>query len=135
MEERKVTVETEGNTEERRDLNARLEWIWEEIKTIGRQVEQETRRGGRIARLRFEIRGLRRKIDEQHRRLGRLVHEAQRGSDKRPSLARLEGYDEIIARLAELEAQIAAKDQEIGALRQSGAGRAEEDTGAPEAQE
>ncbi len=109
----------EGTTqeEEKRDLSWHLDRIWDEIKQISRQVEQETRRGGRIARLRFDMRGLRREQAEQTSLLGQLIYDAQMASDKRPTLSRLQGYDELIGKIAGLASQIDAKESEIEELK------------------
>lgn len=131
VQEETVTIEDNPSTEEatpgageseepKRDLSWQLERIWDEIKQISRQVEQETRRGGRIARLRFDIRGLRREVNEQCARLGQLVYEAQKSSDRRPTLARVEGYDDLVANIASIEAQIDDKEAQISELRAQG---------------
>ncbi len=96
----------EGAGEERRDLSWHLDRIWREVKDITRQLESETRRGGLIAKLKLEILGLRRKASEHTSRLGQLVYEAQKTSDKRPTLARVEGYDGLVADIAAVEAEI-----------------------------
>lgn len=109
-----------GAADDRRDLSWHLDRIWREIKDLTRQVEQETRRGGRIARLRFEIRGLRQDLEGEAARLGRLVYEAQMAGGKRPALARVEGYDAAVERIADLEARIEAKEEHIVELRRQG---------------
>ncbi len=109
-----------GEQEPKRDLSWQLERLWEEIKQITRQVEQETRRGGRIARLRLDIRGLRREVNEHCARLGQLIYEAQKDSDKRPTLARVEGYDDLVANIATIEVQIAEREAQIAELRAQG---------------
>ncbi len=103
--------------EERRDVSWHLDRIWQEIKDITRQLESETRRGGQIAKLKLDILGLRRKANEHTSRLGVLVYEAQKTSDKRPTLARVEGYDGVVADIATVEAEIDAKQEEIAALK------------------
>lgn len=104
----------------KRDLSGHLDRIWREIKELARQVESETRRGGRIARLRFEIRGLRQDLQATAARLGRLVYEAHLAGGKRPALSRLPGYDEAIQRLADLQAQIDGREERIAELRRQG---------------
>ena len=108
---------TQAAGEEKRDLSWHLDRIWQEIKDITRQVESETRRGGQIAKLKLEIHGLRRKVAEHASRLGQLVYEAQKTSDKRPTLSRVEGYDELVAQIAAVEAEIEAKQEEIAELK------------------
>ncbi len=120
QEQEKISGEAPGNQaagEEKRDLSWHLDRIWQEIKDITRQLESETRRGGQIAKLKLEILGLRRKATEHTSRLGHLVYEAQKTSDKRPTLARVEGYDELVAQIAAVEAEIEAKQEEIAELK------------------
>jgi hypothetical protein len=103
---------------EKRDLYWYLDRIWTEIKEVSSQIESETRRGGRIAKLRFELRGLRREFDETAARIGHLVFEAQLASGKRPALARIEEYDELFGHMVHLQSQIDAKEELIAELRQ-----------------
>ncbi|HJO04047.1 MAG TPA: hypothetical protein QGG47_08735 [Acidobacteriota bacterium] len=103
--------------EETRDLSWHLDRIWKEIKDITRQLEGETRRGGQIAKLKLEILGLRRRAGEHTSKLGHLVYEAQKSSDKRPTLARVEGYDDLVAQIAGVESEIDAKQEEIAELK------------------
>ena len=119
------TENADAGTEDKRDLSWHLDRIWDEIKQISRQVEQETRRGGRIARLRLDIRSLRREVNEQCARLGQLVYEAQKSSDRRPTLARVAGYDDLVANIASIEAQIDDKEAQISELRAQGEEEAE----------
>lgn len=109
-----------AESEDKRDLSWHLDRIWDEIKQISRQVEQETRRGGRIARLRLDIRGLRRDCSEQAALLGQLIYDAQMAGAKRPTLSRVEGYDDLIAKIAGLHGQVDAKESEIAELKSQG---------------
>lgn len=109
--------ESREQQEERRDLNWHLERIWNELKELTRQVEDETRRGGKIAKLRFEIRGLRQELESEAARVGELVYEAQMAGGKRPALARVDGYDECVEKMAALRGRIEAKEEEIAVLR------------------
>ena len=111
---------TSSSGEAKSDAASQLDRIWHEIKDIARQLENETRRGGRIARLRFERRGLRRDFDAVAARVGSLVYEAQMQGGKRPTLSRVQGYDAAIEKMADLRAQIAAKEDEIAELQHQG---------------
>ena len=120
QEQEQTSGEALGNQdagEEKQDLSWHLDRIWQEIKDATRQLESETRRGGQIAKLKLEMLGLRRKATEHTARLGHLVYEAQKTSDKQPTLARVEGYDELVAEIAALEAEIEAKQEEIAKLK------------------
>lgn len=110
----------EAGQEDKRDLSWHLDRIWDEIKQITRQVEKETRRGGKIARLRFDIRGLRRERAEQTSILGRLIYDAQMAAGKRPTLSRVDGYDDVIAKIAEIDGGIEAKETLITELKAQG---------------
>ena len=107
----------EAAGEEKRDLSWHLDRVWGEIKDITGQLETETRRGGRIAKLKLEILGLRHRVKEHTARLGNLVYEAQKTSDKRPTLSRVDGYDGIVAEIATVEGEIEAKQGEIVELK------------------
>lgn len=102
---------------ERRDLSWHLERIWTELKDVTRQLESETRRGGRIAKLHFDMRGLKQEFETEAARLGRLVYEAQMEGGKRPTLSRVDGYDETVERIAALQGRIEALEEEIAELR------------------
>ena len=103
---------------EKKDLYWYLDKIWSEIKEVSSQIEHETRRGGKIAKLRFELRGLRREFDEIAARIGHAVFEAQMTGGKRPALSRVEGYDELFEQLVTLQAKIDTKEEIIAELRQ-----------------
>ena len=94
-----------------------LERIWSEIKEISHQVEQETRRSGRIARLRLDSRQLRRQLIEVQARLGKAVFEAHVSSDGDVRLQEIEGIGDQIAALGRLQEQVAAKESEIDDLK------------------
>ena len=94
-----------------------LERIWSEIKEISHQVEQETRRSGRIARLRLDSRQLRRQLIEVQARLGQAVFEAHVSKGGKVRLAEIEGIGDEIAALDRLQQQVAAKESEIDGLQ------------------
>ena len=93
-----------------------LERIWSEIKEISHQVEQETRRGGRIARLRLDSRQLRRQLIEVQARLGQAVYEAIASKGGQVRLEEIEGIGDEIATLDRLQLETAAKESEIDGL-------------------
>lgn len=102
---------------EKRDLYWYLDRIWTEIKEVSSQIESETRRGGKIAKLRFELRGLRREFDDLAARIGHLVFDAQMAGGKRPALARIEEYDGLFEQMVLLQSKIDAKEEQIAELR------------------
>jgi len=116
-QEKLEEIPAPASGEEKRDLPWHLDRIWQEVKEIGGQLESETRRGGRIAKLKLEILGLRHRANEHTSRLGKLVYEAQKSSDKRPTLSRVEGYDDIVAEIAAVESEMEAKREEIAELK------------------
>lgn len=117
-EEQKVEQEAQvgAEGEARKDVYFYLDRIWTEIKEISGQIEHETRRGGRIARLRFDLRGLRRDADDAAARLGHAVYDAHMAAGKEPALKKLDGYDAMIDRIAGIKAMIATKEEEIAEL-------------------
>lgn len=116
-QEKLEEIPAPASGEEKHDLPWHLDRVWQEIKDIGGQLESETRRGGRIAKLKLEILGLRHRTNEHTSRLGKLVYEAQKSSDKRPTLSRVEGYDDIVAEIAAVESEMEAKREEIAELK------------------
>ena len=101
-----------------------MERVWGEIKQISKQVERETRRSGRVARLHLDLRGLRRQQDEVQARLGKAVFEAQRAHGDSIEVNQVEGYAGGIAALETLDEQIVAKEAEIEVLRGDGTAEA-----------
>ncbi len=93
--------------------------VWSEIKQISRQVEQETRKSGRVARLRLEIRSLRREQVEVRARLGKAVYEARHEHGDSIALSEVEGFAGGVAALDALSEQITAKEADIEQLRQT----------------
>ena len=93
--------------------------VWSEIKQISRQVEQETRKSGRVARLRLEIRSLRREQVEVRARLGKAVYEAGQEHGDSIALSEVEGFAGGVAALDALGEQITAKEADIEQLRQT----------------
>ncbi len=95
--------------------------VWSEIKQISKQVEQETRKSGRVARLRLDIRGLRHEQAEVRARLGKAVYEARQEHGDSIALSEVEGFAGGVAALDALTEQITAKEADIEQLRQAGA--------------
>jgi len=93
--------------------------VWSEIKQISKQVEQETRRSGRVARLRLDIRSLRREQVEVHARLGKAVHAASQEHSDSIALSEVEGFAGGVAALDSVSEQITAKETDIEQLRQA----------------
>jgi len=100
----------------KRDIGEHLDRIWRELKEVTQQVERETRRGGQIAKLHYDTRGLRQEVASHTSRLGQLVYNAQCQSTRRPTLARIAGYDDLIAAIDALNAEIEANRQRIADL-------------------
>jgi transposase len=98
-----------------------LERVWSEIKEISRQVERETRRTGRAARLKLDLRKLMREQDEVRARLGKAVHEAYRQHGGDLPLHEVQGLAAGVAALDALAEQIHAKQAEADSLRDSDA--------------
>ncbi len=94
-----------------------LERIWQEIKEISHQVEQETRRSGRIARLRLDSRQLRRQLIEAQACLGKTVCEAHASKSGKVRLEEIEGIEEHLATLDRLQESVVAKESEIDSLQ------------------
>lgn len=94
-----------------------LDRVWEEIKQISRQVERETRRSGRVARLKLDIRKLRKEIFEVRARLGEAVHKAHRAGGGGQRLDEIEGYAARVAALDRLHADVEDLEAEIERLR------------------
>ena len=94
-----------------------LERIWQEIKEISHQVEEETRRSGRIARLRLDSRQLRRQLIEAQACLGKAVFEAYASEGGSVRLEEIEGIGDEIAALDGLREQLAVKESEIDDLQ------------------
>lgn len=111
-----MTEQASSTSGMKHDLGEHLDRIWRELKEVTQQVERETRRGGQIAKLHYHMRGLRQEVAAHTSRLGQLVYKAQCGSTRRPALARIEGYDELIASIDALSAEIETKRQRIAAL-------------------
>ncbi len=112
-----MTEQASGRSGTKRDLGEHLDRIWRELKDVTQQVERETRRGGQIAKLHYDMRGLRQEVEAHTSRLGQLIYKAQCQSTRRPALARIEGYDELIASIDSLTADIETRRQRITALR------------------
>ena len=81
------------------------------------QVEQETRRSGRIARVRLDSRQLRRQLIEVQARLGKTVFEAFASDGGDVRLEEIEGIGDELAALDRLQEQVAATESEIDDLQ------------------
>ena len=95
--------------------------VWSEIKQIAKQVERETRKSGRTARLKLDIRSLHREEDEVRARLGKAVYAARQEHDDSIALREVEGFAGGVAALDALGQKITAKEAEVEQLRQAGA--------------
>ena len=93
--------------------------VWSEIKQISKQVEQETRRSGRVARLRLDMRSLRREQVEVRARLGKAVYAASQEQGDSIALSEVEGFAGGVAALDTLSEQITVKEADIEQLRQT----------------
>ena len=117
-------VETETPTETQKQsgpISEGIGRVWSEIKQISKQVEHETRKSGRVARLRLDIRSLRREQAEVRARLGKAVYEAHQEHGDSIALSEVEGFAGGVAALDALTEQITAKEADIEQLRQAGA--------------
>lgn len=101
-------------------LAENLDRLWEEIKQISRQVERETRRSGRVARLKLDLRKLRKEMFEVRARLGKAVYEAHRAGGADQRLDEIEGYAARVAALDRLHSDAEALEAEIERLRGGG---------------
>ena len=90
--------------------------IWSEIKQISKQVERETRKSGRSARLKLDIRRLRREENEVRARLGKAVYAAREAQGDGISLHEVEGFAGGVAALDALREDIATKRAEADSL-------------------
>ena len=91
--------------------------VWSEIKHISKQLERETRKSGRSARLKLDVRGLRRQENEVRARLGKAVYEARGEHGDGISLHEVEGFAGGVAALDALSEEIATKQAETDDLR------------------
>ena len=107
-------------------LTDSIDRLWNEIKQISKQVEGETRRSGRMARLRLDIRKLEREVIEVRGRLGKAVYEARTAAGDDLTLHEVEGLAGGVAALDTLHAQIAEKEAEIAGLREGPAESAQD---------
>ncbi len=112
-------VETEAQRESGQ-FSESIGRVWSEIKQISKQVERETRKSGRVARLKLDIRSLRREEAEVRARLGKAVYAARREHDDSIALNEVEGFAGGVAALDALSEQITAKEAEVEQLRQAG---------------
>lgn len=111
-----MTTQQSDDGAGRNELGRHLDRIWRELKQLTRQVESETRRGGQVAKLRYELRGLRQDRAELLVGLGTVVYDAQRAGKRRPALRNVDGYDEFVGALTELDERIGAKQAALDTL-------------------
>ena len=113
-------VETE-TPQESGPISDGIARVWNEIKQISRQVERETRKSGRVARLKLDMRSLRREEVEVRARLGKAVYEARQENGDSIALSEVEGFAGGVAALDALSEQTTAKEAEIEQIRQANA--------------
>ncbi|HEX9701137.1 MAG TPA: hypothetical protein VGD06_16920 [Acidobacteriota bacterium] len=110
-----------GAQQEHGQFTQSLERVWGEIKQISKQVQQETRRSGRIARLRLDLRSLRREVFEVRARLGKAVYEARNAGGDDTRLSEVPGFAGGVSALDALHEKIRAAEQQV--LRLQGPGQ------------
>ena len=69
-----------------------------------------------MARLNYGMLGRGQEVTAHTSQLGQLIYRAQCQSKRRPALARIDGYDELLASIDALSAEIAAKQYRIADL-------------------
>jgi len=93
-----------------------FERVWSEIKQIGKQVEQETRKTGRAARLKLDVRRLKKEQEEVRARLGKAVYSARNEHGDGIALSEVEGFAGGVAALDALAEKVTTKEAEIAQL-------------------
>jgi hypothetical protein len=111
----KVKMETKR---EKGQVNESLGRVWSEIKQISKQVERETRKSGRVSRIRLNIHRLRREKLQVQAQLGKAVHAAFQEHGDSITLGEVEEFANGIAAIDTLSKQITVKEEEIAQLRQ-----------------
>lgn len=113
-----MSEQTQADTQERGgSVAAGFERLWGEIKQISKQVERETRRSGRVARLHVDTRKIRREMVAVQKRLGQAVYEARAAGGDDLRLSEVEGYAGGVAALDSLNEQLHAKEADIEQAR------------------
>ena len=112
----KVEMETKR---EKGQVSEQLGRVWSEIKQISMQVERETRKSGRVSRLRLEIHRLRREKKMAQSQLGQAVHAALQEHGDSIALSEVEELANSAATINILIEKIIAREAEVQQLRQA----------------
>ncbi|MEC7900889.1 MAG: hypothetical protein VX385_03575 [Acidobacteriota bacterium] len=112
----KVEMETKR---EKGQVSEQLGRVWSEIKQISKQVERETRKSGRVSRLRLEIHRLRREKKMAQSQLGQAVHAALQEHGDSIALSEVEELANSAATINILIEKIIAREAEVQQLRQA----------------
>ena len=112
-------VEMEAKRE-KGQVSKQLGRVWSEIKQISKQVERETRKSGRVSRLRLDIHRLRREKMAVQARLGQAVHAALKEHGGSIALSEVEEFANSVATMDILIEKITAKEAQVEQLRQAG---------------
>ncbi|MDP6687391.1 MAG: hypothetical protein QF680_05370 [Acidobacteriota bacterium] len=112
----KVEMETKR---EKGQVSEQLGRVWSEIKQISKQVERETRKSGRVSRLRLEIHRLRREKKVAQSQLGQAVHAALQEHGDSIALSEVEELADSAATINILIEKIIAREAEVQQLRQA----------------
>ena len=115
----KVEIETKRK---KGQVSEQLGRVWSEIKQISKQVERETRKSGRVSRLRLDIHRLRREKLAAQSRLGQAVHAALQEHGDSIALSEVEDLANSAATVNILIEKIITKEAEVQQLRQAGPG-------------
>ena len=115
----KVEIETKRK---KGQVSEQLGRVWSEIKQISKQVELETRKSGRVSRLRLDIHRLRREKLAAQSRLGQAVHAALQEHGDSIALSEVEELANSAATVNILIEKIITKEAEVQQLRQAGPG-------------
>jgi|TARA_B100001750_G_C15401073_1_gene542655 uncharacterized Zn finger protein (UPF0148 family) len=115
----KVEIETKRK---KGQVSEQLGRVWSEIKQISKQVERETRKSGRVSRLRLDIHRLRREKLAAQSRLGQAVHAALQEHGDSIALSEVEELANSAATVNILIEKIITKEAEVQQLRQAGPG-------------
>ena len=113
----KVEMETKRG---KGQVSEQLGRVWSEIKKISKQVERETRKSGRVSRLRLDMHRLRREKLAAQSRLGQAVHAAFQEHGDSIALSEVGELANGAATINILIEKIIAKEAEVEQLRQTG---------------
>tara|TARA_B100000586_G_scaffold256281_1_gene219015 strand:+ start:267 stop:659 length:393 start_codon:yes stop_codon:yes gene_type:complete len=106
--------------QEKGQVSEQLGRVWSEIKQISKQVERETRKTGRVSRLRLAIHRLHREKMAAQARLGQAVHAALQEHGDSVALSEVEEFANGVATIDILIEKITAKEAQVEQLRQTG---------------